>query len=164
MNIKNLIKKSVCILTLLVLGCIVVGTDALAASKGYSFKFNKESISIHSAAKTFIKKAGTANDETKVKSCAYNGYDRSYVYDDFILKTYSKTKTGSEYVSSIILTNSDVKTLEGIKIGSTKKEMIKKYGKNSGEFGVYTYKKGKTKLIFELDEKDKIIYIEYVGD
>ena len=149
---------------LLALGCVVVGTDALAASKGYSFKFNKESISIHSAAKNFIKKAGTANDKSKVKSCAYNGYDRTYVYDDFTLKTYSKTKSGAEYVSSITLTSKDVKTLEGIKIGSSKKDMIKKYGKNTGEFGIYTYTKGKNKLIFELDEKDKIIYIEYIGD
>lgn len=138
-------------------------TNAAAASKNFQFTYSNVTVSIDSTAKPLIEKAGKANKTTKTKSCAYKGYDRTYEYDDFTLKTYSKTKKGKEYVSSIILTSSGVTTKEKIKIGSTKKEMLKAYGNVKGQFGVYVFTKGSTKLVIELDDSDKVVSITYMA-
>lgn len=164
MKKSKVIMKKVISVCLAVVVCIgLFGTVVEAASKGYVFKYKKVSVSMNGKAATLIKKAGTANKVTKKKSCAYKGLDRTYTYDDFILKTYSKSKSGKEYVSSISFVTSKVSTKEGIKIGSTKKQMIKAYGKNNGEFGVYIYNKGKSKIMIELNSNDKVSKIEYVA-
>ncbi len=107
---------------------------------------------MHSKAKKLIKKAGKPSAIKVKKSCAYKGKDRTYKYKDFILYTYSHTEDGEEFVNGITFLTSNVSTPQGIKIGSTLDQMIKKYGKVKDKFGVYTYKKGKTKLQIEVTD------------
>ena len=52
--------------------------------------------------------------------------DRVYQYEDFILYTYSNSNKGKEYVNGITFLTDKVKTKEGIKIGSTLKQVQKK--------------------------------------
>lgn len=162
-NLKKWFQKGISLLMAVVVCTTLSSNYASAASKNFEFTYDKVTVSVDSAAAELIEKAGKANDTKKVKSCAYKGYDRTYEYDDFTLKTYSKTTRGKEYVSSIILTSGDVATKENIKIGSTEKEMLKAYGKAKGQFGVYTFTKGKTKLVIELDDSDKVAYISYMA-
>ena len=75
--------------------------------------------------------------------------------------TYSNTDNGKEYVSGITFLNGKVKTKEGIKIGSTLKQVQKKYGKKKAKFGIYTYKKGDCKLQIEVTD-DKVTNIRYI--
>jgi hypothetical protein len=123
-----------------------------AASKGYQFKANGATISMNGKAANFIKKAGEPQKKKTKKSCAYNGKDRTYQYEDFILYTYSKTNKGAEYVNGVTFRTDKVETKEGIKIGSTEDEMLEAYGDATPKYGVYTYKKGKSKLQFTVDE------------
>ena len=111
--------------------------------------------------KKIIKKAGKPSATKVKKSCAYKGKDRTYKYKDFILYTYSHTDDGEEFVNGITFLTSNVSTPQGIKIGSTLDDVIKKYGKAKDKFGVYTYKKGKTKLQIEVTD-DVVSNIRYI--
>ena len=117
---------------------------------------------MHSDASKLIKKAGKVLKKKESKSCSYKGLDRVYQYKDFILVTYSNSKKGKQYVNGIKFRNKKVATKEGIKIGSSLNSVINKYGKAKDNFGVYTYKKGKSKLQFEITN-EKVTTIQYVG-
>ena len=161
---KKIFKMFICYFLIAVIGITLSTGVVQAASKGYVFKYKKASASMDGKASTLLKKAGTPDKKTAVKSCAYKGMDRTYTYEGFVVKTYSNTKNGTEYINSIKITSSKVETVEGITIGSSKNNMIKAYGKNAGEFGVYTYTKGNSKLVIELDDSDKVSSIEYLAD
>lgn len=147
-------------LALVVAGSAVAGPEAAA---GYKFKYSGVTVTMDSAAKKLIKKAGKPIKKSVKKSCAYKGKDRTYQYKDFILKTYSKTDKGAEYVQGITFRTNGVSTKEGIKIGSDESAVKKKYGSQKPNFGIYTYIKGNTKLQFEISNK-KVKNIRYVAN
>lgn len=127
-------------------------TPVSAKSKGYKFTYKKVSVYMGSPAKKLIQKAGKPISKKVTKSCAYKGKDRTYKYKNFILYTYSNSDKGKEYVSGITFLTKNVKTKEGIKIGSSLKQVQKKYGKKKAKFGIYTYKKGSCKLQIEVTD------------
>lgn len=157
---KNGWKKLVVLCMAFVLTALTAVAPASAKAKGFVFKYKGVSVTMNGAAKKLIKKAGKPKKKVVKKSCAYKGKDRTYTYDDFQLKTYSKSNKGKEYVSEIRFRTSEVSTKEGIKIGSSLKSMMKKYGKATPKYGVYTYKKGKGKLQF-IVENDQVTAIRY---
>lgn len=128
------------------------GTVSTAKIQGYYFKNAGVSVTMDSAAKTLIAKAGKPQKTKVTKSCAYKGKDRTYQYKNFILYTYSNSEKGAEYVQGISFLNSKVSTSEGVKIGSKESLVTKKYGKAKEEFGIYTYIKGNTKLQIEVTD------------
>lgn len=134
-----------------------------AAPKGYGFTYKRVTVYMKTGAKKLLDKAGRPKAKSESKSCAYDGMDRTYTYKDFIVKTYSKSAKGSEYINSIILLTSNVSTKEGIKIGSSKNDVIDAYGRATANFGVYTYTKGKCKLMIEMDSHDKVSRITYLA-
>lgn len=159
---NNVVSKIITLCLVMVLAVSSLSDSASAKSAGYQFKYKGVTISMHSAAKNFIKKAGKPVKTTVKKSCAYKGKDRTYKYKDFILYTYSKSNNGPEYVNGITFLTKKVATKEGIKIGSTEKSMKKKYGKAKAKFLVYTYKKGSCKLQIEA-VNGKVKNIRYVA-
>lgn len=152
-------KLAVCFLAV-VIAVNAVTVPASAKSKGYVFKYKGVSVTMHGEAKKLIKKAGKPKKKTVKKSCAYKGKDRTYVYKDFQLQTYSKTNKGKEYVNEIRFRTNKVATKEGIRIGSSVSDVTKKYGNSKPKFGVYTYKKGSSKLQIIVDD-DKVTGIRY---
>ena len=132
-----------------------------AGTKGYKFTYKKTTVYMGGAAKKFIKKAGKPKKKKACKSCAYNGKDRTYKYADFILYTYSNSDKGAEYVDGITFLTKNVSTKEGIHIGSSFDDVKKAYGKGKDNFGVYTYKKGKSKLQIEITN-DKVTNLRYI--
>lgn len=159
---KKKILKTISMMCLVFALVFAMTIPASAASKGYSFKYNGVSITINSKAKNFIKKAGEPNKTKRSKSCAYKGEDIVRTYDDFKLTTYTKKKGGTEYVSSIKITGKGVSTPEKVKVGSKKSTVTKKYGKAKEQFGVFTYKKGKTKIVIKM-KNSKVKSIEYMA-
>lgn len=157
-------KTKVMVMLAVILAAVIVipTTMAQAAPKGYQFKYNGVTVSVHGEAKNLIKKMGKPSRKSKTVSCAYKGEDIKYVYKNFTLVTYTNKKGGTEYVQSIKFTTNKVQTNEGLKIGSSKNTMLKKYGKINDNFGVYTYKKGKMKLSFTV-KGSKITGIEYIA-
>lgn len=145
----------------LVLTLGLVCAPIQAKPKGYVFTYKKVSVGMHDKAKKILKKAGKPSATKVKKSCAYKGKDRTYKYKDFILYTYSHTDDGEEFVNGVTFLSSDVSTPEGIKIGSTLDDVKKKYGKAKDKFGVYTYKKGKSKLQIEVTD-DVVSNIRYI--
>jgi hypothetical protein len=150
----------VCLAVMMVVGGLSTSVDA--ASKGYQFKKYGVTISMHGKAASFIKKAGKAQKTSVSKSCAYDGKDRTYQYKDFILYTYSKSDKGAEYVNGITFRTKNVSTKEGIKIGSSEEQVLEAYGKATPKYGIYTYKKGKSRLQIEVTD-EKVTNIRYVA-
>lgn len=145
--------------------CLVIamtGNSSTAASKGFIFRKNGVSVTMNGAAAKFIKKAGKPNKTISRKSCAYDGKDRTYEYDDFILYTYSNSDDGPEYVGGITFLTKKVKTKEGIRIGSSYDDMIEKYGEGEENYGIYTYKKGNSAIQIEIKD-NKVNNLRYVA-
>ena len=148
----------------LAVGVLPAGTlpvTAQAAAKEFKFSYKKVTVQIGGPAKKLIKKAGKPVKKKVKKSCAYKGKDRTYRYKNFILYTYSNSDKGPEYINGITFLNSKVSTKEGIHIGSKFSSVKLKYGKGKNSFGVYTYKKGKSKLQIEVTD-DKVTNIRYI--
>lgn len=167
MNRKQEKKMGVCrgIAVFCMIFAMLLGTvsTASAAPKGYGFTYNRVTVYMNSKASPLLEKAGKPKSKSESKSCAYDGMDRTYTYKDFVVKTYSKSDKGTEYINSIELLTSKVSTKEGIKVGSSKNDVIDAYGRTTARFGVYTYTKGKCKLMIEMDEDDKVSRITYLA-
>lgn len=162
-NLKKFTKAITMTLCLALLFAFAMTTVTKAAPKGYKFTYSGVSVYMNSKASKLLQKAGNPTKKTESKSCAYDGMDRTYTYSNMIIKTYSKSDKGAEYINSIELLTSSVQTAEGIKVGSSKNDMIDAYGRGRSQFGVYTYTKGKCKLMIELDSKDKVSKITYLA-
>lgn len=152
--------KCIFAIAALILTLGMVCTPVQAKSKGYVFTYKKVTVGMHDKAKKILNKAGKPSATKVKKSCAYKGKDRTYKYKNFILYTYSNTDDGDEYVNGVTFLTDGVSTPEGIKIGSTLEDVIAKYGKAKDKFGVYTYKKGKSKLQIEVTD-DVVSNIRY---
>ena len=148
-------------MALLMLLCVPTSI-AHAAPSGYGFKYAGVTVYVHGEASKLIDEMGDPERKTKTKSCAYDGEDIKYVYDNFILVTYTEKTGGTEYVQSIKFTSSKVKTKEGIKIGSTESTLNRKYGRIRDNFGVYTYKKGNMGIVFTVKD-GKVSGIQYLA-
>lgn len=156
-------KKCSLLVLLLVMAMVFlqVTPSVQAKSKSYRFTYKKVTVYMDGPAKRLIKKAGKPKSKKVTKSCAYNGKDRIYKYNDFILYTYSNTDNGPEYINGITFLTSKVSTKEGIKIGSSYSSVQEKYGDKKDYLGVYTYKKGNSKLQIQIED-DEVINIRYI--
>lgn len=161
-NWKNVLRVTACLFLTMVIALADV-QGVFAATRGFYFKYNGEKAMPGSSAEDFLEAAGAAKSTSKTNSCATKGYDYKYEYEDFILNTYTndKKKNAKQYVNSIVLTSKNVKTPEGIKIGSKEKTVKKKYRNAEKNFGVYTKIKGNTKIIITVDD-GKVSKIEIV--
>ena len=159
---RNMWKRMVafCLAVIVIFGSANV---VQAAPKGYGFTYNRVTVYMNGSAKKLLDKAGRPKSKSESKSCAYDGMDRTYTYKDFVVKTYSKSKNGTEYINSIVLLTSKVSTKEGVKVGSSKNDVIDAYGRATAKFGMYTYTKGKCKLMIEMDSHDKVSKITYLA-
>lgn len=143
------------------LSAVTSPVAAQAAAKEFKFTYKKVTVKIDGAARKLIKKAGRPVKKKVKKSCAYKGKDRTYQYKNFILYTYSNSDKGPEYINGITFLTPNVSTKEGIHIGSKYSSVKRKYGKGKNSFGVYTYKKGKSKLQIEVTD-GKVTNIRYI--
>ena len=76
-------------------------------------------------------------------------------------KLIKKAGKGTEYVNGITFLTNKVSTKEKIKIGSSYSAVKKKYGNKKDYLGVYTYKKGGSKLQVEVTD-DVVTNIRYI--
>lgn len=87
----------------------------------------------------------------EVESCAFEGLDKEYTYDHYVVTTYPEE--GTDKVKSVYFLDSEVQTTEGIKIGDTYEKMVEAYGSDyENSDNQYTYTKGKTQIIFLVEE------------
>lgn len=135
-------------------------TTAAAEEVNYSFKTEKAAISIGAEAAPILKALGEPKKTFEQDSCAYQGKDKVYSYEGFDICTWQVD--GKECVNAIYLMDNTVATPEGVKIGSTKQDVINAYGKDYTEsYGVCRYTVGNTELSFYFTNQavDSIEYL-----
>lgn len=98
--------------------------------------------------------------ESEVVSCAFSGTEKVYTYPEVEI-TVSEVN-GKDVITSVYFINEAMETKEGIKVTSTKNEMISAYGENYENTleNLYIYKRGNVSVSF-LVENDVITSIEY---
>lgn len=100
-----------------------------------------------------------ASNVYEAESCAFDGMEKTYTYDNFEIGTYPIDN--NEKIVTIYIMNPEVTTKEGIQIGDTLEDLKEAYGEDYETADAsYIYKKGKTTLTFVMND-NTISSIEY---
>ena len=102
-------------------------TEAAApAVKAYSFSANGVEIAINAPADDIIVKLGDPIDRSEENSCAFEGKDVTYFYNDYeILVAAPDGKSG--YIYSVLFKSDAVKTAEGLELGMAEDKITELY-------------------------------------
>ena len=133
------------------------GGESSTTQEMYAFKANETEIGLGDNLLNL--ELPEASNVYKTESCAFDGIEKTYTYEDYEITTC--VKEDSEDIISIYFTSDQVSTNEGIKIGDSIDTMKQAYGEDFELADVsYTYKKGNSTLTFIADN-DVITSIEY---
>ena len=105
-----------------------------------------------------FKAAVAPSSEDTAPSCLGNGEDSICTFDHFTINGY--TENGQCIATAIDLTDSEVSTSKGIKLGSSKDDVIKAYGTGYTERGSeahgieIVYVSGKSELAFRIKDNE----------
>lgn len=128
-------------------------------SDNYTFVYTDSSILVNQDVTEVLAQLGDGYKYYESESCAYQGKDKIYTYPFFVIYTYPLD--GKDFISSIELKADTVQTQEGIKIGSSKDDVIAAYGDGYEDAGtVIKYTKGITVLSFVIKDGEvtSIVY------
>lgn len=129
-------------------------------SDRYYFEYNNAVVTVDMTETEVTESLGEALSCFEASSCAFEGMERTYTYQDFQVVTYEDGDT--DRISSIILTDDLVETREGVAIGDSADKLDTVYPEPTfSEDNTVKYEKGGMCLIF-ITEDDKIISIQYV--
>lgn len=123
----------------------------------FSYTLNEQPIMV---GKEFVEADyPAANSKYEVPSCAFEGTDNVYGYDEVEITTYKEN--GKEVVYSIYFVEPTAKTEKGIGLGDELSSMLAAYGEGYELTNdAYSYIEGNVKLTF-IAEADTIVSIEY---
>jgi len=125
----------------------------------YYFIYNDYYILLNEDYERAAAKIGAANDTFEVPSCAFEGIDKMFYYDDFMITTYPDGD--KDFILSITLTGENIKTPEGVGLGMSFEDMINAYGDDyDNNLELYSYTRGDIELAF-LFENDILADINY---
>ncbi len=134
-------------------GCEKEDTDTekgATTTKGDSAKidfyidYKSAKIELGGDAVAALNALGTPKSSEPQGDCSGKGSLTKYVYDSIVLYVLDDGK--SKTVDQITLLDDSVKTPAGIKVGSSREEVMKAYGEKSGD-GSVTYKSGNNNLM-----------------
>ena len=134
------------------------------SSSGYVFEVNGTTIAMMDTMSDVEDAIGEPLQDPEIaNSCAFDGYDGTYVYGSYYIYTAKCDKTNNvEKVSGIDLKDDSVSTKEGIALGDSKDKVVEAYGDdykdNNGE---YVYTSGDMTLSFQFDSSDNVSNISY---
>jgi hypothetical protein len=130
-----------------------------AAEDGFVFANSGVQIVLGAPAAEITAALGEPRSIVREPSCAFDGFDVTYIYNDFYVETFPVKDV--DYINIIDFLNDGVKTSEGLYIGMETSDMIRIYGENfKKEQNMHTYEKNGTELAI-LTEDDIIIQITY---
>lgn len=115
-------KKIISLVLAIAMVLLVPVSVVSAAPKGYGFRYAGVTVYVHGKASELIDKMGEPNKKSKSKSCAYDGEDIKYVYDEFTLVTYTEKNGGTEYVQSIKFTSKRQRPKKESRLEAKKKQ------------------------------------------
>lgn len=130
-------------------------TEKKETEASYTLKLDNKEIKL---GEVFSReKCGQELQYSEVASCAFEGLDKTYTYENYEITTGEKDK-----IASIYFIDEGVSTTEGVKITDSYDKMVQVYGTNFKNDGnKYTYTKGNTTIEFMV-ENEIITAIEYI--
>lgn len=162
---KRFLSVMLALVMVLSIGVMLTGCSSDDSGKGTStnneppfvFKANGTEVKFNQLADSTIEALGTPLSKFEEASCAFNGIDKTYMYQGFQLVTYPANE--KDYISSVLIVDDSVSTAEGISIGSTLEEVKAAYGDASGDSAL-SYTRGDTTLKIMIAD-GKVSSIEY---
>lgn len=130
-------KMMVHILSMVVLlsclaGCNTNDSSALSAND-FQLNINGKSYETGADIQTVIGELGSEYEYSDGLSCAYDGLDKTYVYD--MATFYTNPLSQGDIVVEIYTDNPSVSTSKGVIVGMTKEEVISAYGEGTEDTG-----------------------------
>lgn len=135
------------------------------STKGYVFAEKGLSIEVDGDMAAYLPTLGDPASYFEAASCAFEGLDKVYTYNSYVIKTYPQGS--KDMISEIILMDDSVTTLEGICIGSDEAAVEAAYGTKyteNGKMHVYAKDGMKLGLIIEDGAVTSIQYSSTVLD
>ncbi|MDR0220263.1 MAG: hypothetical protein LBI54_02530 [Lachnospiraceae bacterium] len=135
--------------------------EADVEAAGYYFVYNETRVELGQPAADIVAKLGPAKDFYVYPSCAFEGDEKTYVYNGFELVTYMRDANDTDRVYSLIFWDDSVATVEGLCIGDSYEEMVAAYGTEYEEIpSCYIYVQDGVALSFSTQD-DIITSITY---
>jgi len=132
---------------------------ATQTTKGYVFAEKGIQVEVDGDMSGYLETLGEPASYFEAASCAFEGLDKVYTYNSYVIKTYPQGN--KDLVSDIILMDDSVTTVEGICIGSDAAAVEKAYGTTYTENGnMHVYSKDGMKLGIII-ENDAVTSIQY---
>ncbi len=136
-----------------------VGTSSKNNEESYTFSYNNQVVSIGDNWSDVQKKLGEYNSTFVAESCAYQGTDRYYYYNDFEIMT--SEIDGKELLTDIFVNKENVPATNGVCVGMGLSDMAAKMGPaNKTTENTYIYY-GENVNVQINTKDDKVISIEY---
>ncbi len=130
-----------------------------SATESYQMNINGVSFGIDMDSEPVVEALGEPEEYFEGESCVSLGVARYYRYPGFNFSTYEED--GKHLIDYISVTEKDITTAEGIGFGSTKNDVLKAYGSDTGNMqGVMKYKKGDMTLSIWVDG-ERVTGIEF---
>ena len=152
-------------------GSVTPPTNTLAnptgAVNGYKLLYKGTNIVLGSNIEDLFSEIGqpTEKQTHKVESCAFRGYDITYLLDAIDISTFSPDGT-AYHVLEVKLLNDLLLTSNGAHMGMTKEQIISRYGEptSTSETGRLRYEKDGMSLTFTFSGAGEAIEIVYRFD
>jgi hypothetical protein len=127
------------------------GTAPVGDPEAFFFTYNGIEIRLHADMAPILEALGQPKKYTESASCAFEGLDKTYQYDSFVITTYPQGD--KDYVYSFWFLDDFAQTNEGIKIGDDQAKAETAYGSDAFN-GSNAYVLKKNDGIFEIIIKD----------
>lgn len=157
---------AICVVLVVIVGCVFLfgGNDndnvsTNKANKKEKFGLKYENVDVTPGVNFSKDKIKKEAEVSVIPSCAIEGNDNIYKYDNVEITT--NDYGDKEVVYSIYFLNDTVKTNEGIKIGDSKEDVKKAYPDIDDSVATYTYDKDGVRVMFTI-ENDVVKAIEYI--
>ena len=140
-------------------GTVEVSMDI---SDNFVFKYKETEIRLGDKPDAVLSALGDAKNALDVPSCAHDGTDHVYTYDNIVLTVYSPADGSGDYISDVRVISDLVATPEGVEIGMEITRAREIYGEaDKATDKQWFYKRGTSEMIITY-ENNKIVEIEYM--
>lgn len=137
------------VVALLLTACNSNGTNPNSNDYIYSFSYNGVSITPGGSFDEIKSGLGAYTSYFEAASCAFDGNDKIYTYGSVQINV--SPLAGVDTIYMVILLDDSLATPEGIRVGSTRDEVIAAYGYGGVDNGTsLVYVAGLTELVFIL--------------
>ncbi|MBQ7288839.1 MAG: hypothetical protein IJW78_03820 [Clostridia bacterium] len=120
------------------------GTASTGENK-YYFQSQGVKFAMNDKAADILKVLGETETK-KIPSCAHQGEDTVYYYDNYGYELETYTIDGVEYISCVWISSDAAATPEGLSIGDSEEKIETLYGEKQGDAKAYIYEDQNTTL------------------